>query len=222
MSAAERLSFLPTFFVEAVTTGILLLETMQDGKMLVEVELKFPVADMEQIVQQIAGLSPEPEVWREERDLYFGHPVRDFSQTDEALRLRRTGIHNFVTYKGPKIDSVSKSRYELDLPLPEGEDVFIHWCELLERLGFRPVAEVVKRRRKTWLLWEGWRVEISLDEVENVGQYVEFEIVCEPDQVPRARDALFRLAKSFHLTNSERRSYLELLLARKRAAGTVS
>jgi len=176
--------------------------------MLVEVELKFSVADMEQIAQQIAGLSPEPEVWREERDLYFGHPVRDFSQTDEALRLRRTGIHNFVTYKGPKIDSVSKSRYELDLPLPEGEDVFIHWCELLERLGFRPVAEVVKRRRKTWLLWEGWRVEI--------------EIVCEPDQVPRARDALFRLAKSFHLTNSERRSYLELLLARKRAAGTVS
>jgi adenylate cyclase class 2 len=195
---------------------------MQDGKMLVEVELKFSVADMEQMVQQIASLSHEPEVWREERDLYFSHPVRDFSQTDEALRLRRTGIHNFITYKGPKIDSVSKSRYELDLPLPEGEDVFLNWRELLEKLGFRPVAEVVKRRRKTWLQWEHWRVEISLDEVENVGQYVEFEIVCEPNQVPQARDALFRLAKSVHLSNSERRSYLELLLARKGAAGPVS
>lgn len=190
--------------------------------MLVEVELKFSVANLEDISRQIAALSAEPEVWREERDLYFSHPVRDFSKTDEALRLRRVGIRNFITYKGPKIDTVSKSRYELDLPLPEGEDVFGHWCELLEKLSFKPVAEVVKRRRKTWLRWEEWRVEISLDEVENVGQYVEFEIVCEPDQVPRARDALFRLAKSVQLTDSERRSYLELLLARKRAADAVS
>ncbi|MGQ9505600.1 MAG: class IV adenylate cyclase [Thermogutta sp.] len=190
--------------------------------MLVEVELKFRVENLEQLAHLIGNLPVEREVCREERDLYFSHPVRDFSRTDEALRLRRMGVRNFITYKGPKIDTVSKTRYEIDLPLPEGEDVFYHWCELLEKLGFKPVAEVVKKRRKIWTQWEGWRVEISLDQVENVGQYVEFEIMCQADQVSEARDALFRLAKSVHLTNSERRSYLELLLARKSALGTAS
>ncbi|HOA51346.1 MAG TPA: class IV adenylate cyclase [Thermogutta sp.] len=183
--------------------------------MLVEVELKFRVAEMEELARQLSSLATEPEVLKEERDLYFAHPVRDFSQTDEALRLRRSGMHNYITYKGPKIDTVSKTRYELDLPLLDGEDVFKQWCDLLEKLGFRPVAEVIKQRRKIWTQWEGWRVEISLDQVENVGQYVEFEIVCDEERVSQARDALLRLAESLQLTHSERRSYLELLLAER-------
>lgn len=187
--------------------------TMKTSKMLVEVELKFPVADIDELARRLSSLATEREISKEERDLYFAHPARDFSQTDEALRLRRSGVCNSITYKGPKIDAVSKTRYELDLPLLDGEDVFHQWCELLEKLGFRPVAEVIKRRRKIWTEWEGWRIEISLDQVENVGQYVEFEIVCEQERVSQARDALFRLAESLHLTHSERRSYLELLLA---------
>ncbi len=188
---------------------------IKTSKMLVEVELKFSVADMDELAGRLSSLATEPEVSKEERDLYFAHPARDFSQTDEALRLRRSGVRNYITYKGPKIDTVSKTRYELDLPLLDGEDVFHQWCELLEKLGFRPVAEVIKRRRKMWTEWEGWRVEISLDQVENVGQYVEFEVVCEQSRVPQARDALFRLAESLRLTHSERRSYLELLLAQR-------
>jgi len=187
--------------------------------MAIEVELKFSVEDVDALAKRLSLIGIGTGVCQEERDLYFSHPVRDFARTDEALRLRRVGIRNRITYKGPKVDTVSKTRYELDLPLPDGEGVFNQWCALLETLGFKPVAEVVKRRKKIWTDWEGWRVEISLDEVENVGQYVEFEIVCDTEQVPQARDALLRLAHSVQLTNSERRSYLELLLLRKGFAG---
>jgi len=183
--------------------------------MAVEVELKYGVADLNDLEKRLSTMGIIPGVCQEERDLYFSHPVRDFAQTDEALRLRRIGIRNRITYKGPKLDTISKTRHELDLALPDGEGVFCQWCALLEALGFRPVAEVVKRRKKGWTEWEGWRVEISLDEVENVGHYVEFEIVCDTEQVPQARDALLRLAKAVELSNSERRSYLELLLLRK-------
>ena len=40
---------------------------------------------------------------REERDLYFNHPLRDFGETDEALRLRLVSGRCLITYKGPKI-----------------------------------------------------------------------------------------------------------------------
>ena len=55
-------------------------------------------------------------------DQYFAHPARDFAQTDEALRLRRVGKQNFITYKGSKIDATTKTRREIELPLAPGEE----------------------------------------------------------------------------------------------------
>jgi hypothetical protein len=76
-------------------------------------------------------------------DQYFNHPARDFAQTDEALRLRRVGEVNFITYKGPKLDAITKSRHEIELPLPSGDAAATGFAELLTTLGFQPVAEHV-------------------------------------------------------------------------------
>ena len=144
-----------------------------------EVELKFPVPDLEAFSKRLADLAAPIFPAREELDLYFAHPVKDFAQTDEALRLRRKGDENYITYKGPKIDATSKTRREIELPLAPGPESLASWTELLEAVGFRPVGEVRKSRRKAEIPWQGRRVEASLDEVDGAGTFVEFELMAE-------------------------------------------
>jgi adenylate cyclase, class 2 len=176
-----------------------------------EVEMKFPVADMTVVETRLTELGAAISACQTEVDIYFSHPGRDFAQTDEALRIRRKGPRNFVTYKGPKIDQTTKTRREIDLPLPPNEETAQAWVELFEALGFSPVGEVYKSRRKARVAWQGRNVEVSLDEVEGLGHFVELELVVEPDDLEAAKACIISLADALGLAGSERRSYLELL-----------
>jgi adenylate cyclase class 2 len=180
-----------------------------------EVEQKFPVADLGAVAGRLAALGADVAAAEEEVDLYFAHPARDFAATDEALRLRRKGPRGYITYKGPKIDSTTKTRREIELPLAEPAGGPSGWRELLETLGFRPVAEVRKSRRKAFVSWQSRRVEVSLDAVEKVGTFVELELMAGAEEVAAARAAIAALAGQLGLTEGERRSYLELLLERR-------
>jgi len=180
-----------------------------------EVELKFPVPDFRAFSQKLSDQAVLISPAQEEIDLYLAHPSRDFAKTDEALRLRRKGDANYVTYKGPKIDATSKTRREIELPLGPGAVSLASWTALLEAVGFRPAAEVRKSRRKATIPWQGREVEASLDEVDGVGTFVEFELQAEQSGVEAARNCIQSLAQSLGLTQGERRSYLELLLEGK-------
>ena len=177
-----------------------------------EVELKFSVPDLPAFSTWLAELKVVVDHPADETDLYFAHPARDFAKTDEALRLRRKGDANYITYKGPKIDAATKTRREIELPLGPGDEAFQSWKALLEAVGFRPVAEVHKSRRKAAIPWQGRTVEASLDDVQGVGTFVEFELVVDEPEVDAARSCIISLAQSFGLTKGERRSYLEMLL----------
>jgi adenylate cyclase class 2 len=184
-----------------------------------EVEQKFPVDDLADVQSRLielgAAISPPQEEW----DLYFVHPVRDFARTDEALRIRRKKDFYAITYKGPKIDQTTKTRREIELPLGDTAEVALQWVELLKALGFSPLAEVRKSRRKAWVKWDNRQVEVSLDRVEQLGAFVELELVVEPAELEAAKAVVASLAERLGLRNSERRSYLELLLAVRPAHG---
>jgi adenylate cyclase, class 2 len=177
-----------------------------------EVEMKFPVAEMAALEAKLTGLGAAIGGPQSEVDAYFAHPARDFSRTDEALRIRRKGTANFLTYKGPKIDAATKTRREIDLPLPPGEETAQAWTGLLEALGFRLAGEVRKSRRKAHVDWQGRRIEVSLDQVERLCSFVELELVVESEDVEAAKACVASLAEALGLEGSERRSYLELLL----------
>lgn len=177
-----------------------------------EVEQKFPIADLADLEADLEAVGATISAPRTEVDLYFAHPARDFARTDEALRLRRKGRSNSITYKGPKIDTTTKTRQEIELPLRPGQESAKAWAGLLDALGFAPVAEVRKSRRKVDIAWQGRRVEGSLDRVERLGDFAELELVVEGAGVESARACLASLAERLGLRRSERRSYLELLL----------
>jgi adenylate cyclase class 2 len=175
-----------------------------------EVELKFPVGDVKELEKRLMEIGAAIGLVQAESDWYFAHPCRDFRETDEAVRIRRKGEKNFVTYKGPKIDAATKTRREIDLPVEPGEESAANWQSWLEAVGFRPVAEVKKRRRKAKIVWKSREVEGSLDEVEEVGSYFELEILADQVGVDAAKECLFSLAEHLGLKETERRSYLEL------------
>lgn len=177
-----------------------------------EVENKYRVADAPALMAEVRALGGELGEPRRQVDVYYAHPARDFAQTDEALRIRRVGEEAFVTYKGPKIDAATKTREEIELPLAGGASAAGDYGRLLEALGFRPVAEVAKQRRLVAIAWHGRHFEVAFDEVESVGTFVELETSADTAQLAAARAALAALAEKLNLRDSERRSYLELLL----------
>ena len=183
-----------------------------------EVEQKFYVDGFVEVEARLRELSSDVELAHEQVDCYFAHPKRDFAVTDEAFRLRSDGEQNCVTYKGPRIDQTTKTRQELELPLPAGAEYRQGFMSLFELLGFRLVAAVHKRRRKAYVLWEGSRIEVSLDDVQDVGTFVELELMVDEGELAEAKRRLQSLADRLALSAAERRSYLNLLMEKKGSA----
>jgi adenylate cyclase class 2 len=200
---------------ECPLSGWILYHILQEVAM-IEVEMKFPVSDLAGLERKLAAWGAGQAKAREEEDHYFNAPDRDFARTDEALRLRRVGLANFLTYKGPKLDQHTKTRTEIEVPLAPGEEAAEAMSQLVMRLGYHPVAVVRKARRVFRTKKEGFDLEFCLDEVTDVGRFAELEILASEERLDEARRVLQASAAELGLTGSERRSYLELLLQKKK------
>ena len=181
---------------------------------MIEVEAKYLVVDVggfEQAAMLWGGGRPPVEC--RQCDEYFNHPCRDFDHTDEALRIRSCDGQTKVTYKGPRLDTVTKTREELELEIPDAgsQPSGSVLRALLLALGFTPAGCVNKTRRSFSGVAGDFPVTISLDAVEGLPLYAEIEITCESSERGTATELVLGLAESFGLGQSERRSYLELL-----------
>lgn len=184
--------------------------------MKLEVEQKFRVADPPALRSRLESLGIRFAAPFRQVDAYFNHPARDFAATDEALRIRSVGDENFVTYKGPKLDKTVKTRKELEQPLMSGGEAAERFEELLLALSFRPSAKVVKHRSAAEYEHAGTHFEIVWDEVEEVGTFVEIELVVEQSEIDSAKQKILALQQELGLSEVERRSYLEMLLEKRR------
>jgi adenylate cyclase, class 2 len=185
------------------------------GTAMLEIEVKYPVKDWTEIERKLHAWGASFDAPLMEADQYFNAPDRDFAQTDEALRLRQIGDNNFVTYKGPKIDSQTKTRTEIEVPLAPGDATAKDFARLLVHLKYRPVSIVRKQRIIAHLRREAFDMEVCLDDVDGLGKYIELEILAPPASLEGARQVLFKVAKDLGLETSERRSYLEMVLAKQ-------
>ncbi|RLF78750.1 class IV adenylate cyclase [Palaeococcus sp. (in: euryarchaeotes)] len=144
-------------------------------------------------------------------DTYYQHPCRDFSKTDEALRIRIKRFDGhfeaFLTYKGAKLDESSKTRREIEVPIAEPDK----YEEILRVLGFREVITVRKIREK-YFVKKG--IIITLDDVEDLGKFVEIEELVEEGDIKEIASELREILRDVGVKRFERRSYLELLLAK--------
>ena len=177
-----------------------------------EVELKVP-ASLDRVRDRLSELGATDRGPVEQIDTYYDAPHRSFPDTDEALRLRDErdpkGERTALTYKGPLIETASKSREEVQTGVESGEAA----DTLLRRLGFDPAATVSKRRERYEL--DGYTV--TLDEVEDVGEFVEVETAADSEEIDEARTGAIDVLHRLDLDADEqiRTSYLELALERR-------
>jgi adenylate cyclase, class 2 len=178
-----------------------------------EVELKFPLSDGDAVVRELVLCGARAGRIVDQCDLYFNHPARDFERSDEALRIRTVGGEQRVTYKGPVVDAQTKTRREIEIALA-GLDSSQQFSEMLRLLGFRPVREVRKRRQVYDLTWHSRPVEVALDDVSGLGQYLEIETLADESTRSNAIQAILALAVRLQLGEPQRKSYLALLIAK--------
>jgi pantoate--beta-alanine ligase len=184
---------------------------------MLEIEQKYRVADFGDLEKRLMSIGARRGDDVIEEDQYFNGPDRDFARTGEAFRLRRIGHENCLTYKGPRAAHAVKTRRELEVPLPPGDDAAAEHAQLLVDLGYRPVAIVRKRRRSYHLNRGEFVFTVCLDDVEDVGRFAEVEVLAEEDQAAAAQAALTGLAGDLGLTQVEQRAYLTMLLATRDA-----
>ena len=176
---------------------------------MIEVEVKAKIRSFDEMRKRLDEINAVKVKTEHQEDRYFNSPVRDFAQTDEALRIRETKSddkHNlFITYKGPKIDAKSKTRKEVEMEIEDADKA----SKIFENLGFKEVRTVVKDRE--YYQYENY--EISLDNVHGLEPYMEIEISLEDNSdYSKAQESIFGLFEKLGITDGfERTSYLELL-----------
>lgn len=177
-----------------------------------EVELKFRLNGFQDVESALRhwGAVEKPAVSHVDR--YFNHPARDFRSTDEAFRIRSVGSSNCITYKGPVLGYVAKTRHEIEVDVADGADAADRLIEMVKCLGFRFVRDVRKTRRAFALNWTNRHYELALDDVPELGCFLEIELLADDDDRHAVESAVWDLARTLGLNNAEPRSYLDLLV----------
>lgn len=142
---------------------------------MIEVEVKARVYDPKLVERSIIALGASPIGIEAQVDTYYSAPYRDFAKTDEALRIRVQDNKCFLTYKGARMDSISKKRK--------------------------------KYRLREFI--------ISLDEVRNLGDFMEVEVSIRDSKSHEDKvESIFRLIEKLGISRDDsiRKSYLEMIL----------
>ncbi len=179
------------------------------GAYLIEVEVKASVKDFVDVREKLLQIGAVKIKKEHQKDFYYNAPHKDFGETDEALRIRQIPKNGkkriILTYKGAKMDDVSKTRKEIEVDVSEVENTAL----ILENIGFRRAA-TVKKDRDIYHLDE---FIVTLDTVYDVGTFVEIETeVHEDEDTSESLQKIFDIYQKLGIEKGfERRSYLELM-----------
>ena len=139
-------------------------------------ERKSRDADLDSARRALGGMGARREGTQEQSDLYYYCPTG-------RLKLRRIdGAHaELIWYDRPDEEGLRTSTYRR---VPVAEDEALH-AALSSGLGVR--GEVLKRRE----VWHWRNVRVHLDDVSELGRFIEFEAVI--DEVSDEAISLVRL-----------------------------
>ena len=182
--------------------------------MLLEVEAKFRVKSRKLLISLLLerGWVQEDCANVYERDHYFQGIGRNFGETGETLRLRIQNGEPRFTYKSKedRLGRVVKVRREIELVLAECQPCEEH--DFLMLLGFKPSAVVRKNRISFFNLVSHSGLSLLVDEIENLGCFVEVEMMVSPEDQMEATQRINRVALELGFEVHEVKSYLAMVL----------
>lgn len=161
----------------------------------IEVELKFPLLNVAHAIETLDRVAKKEKV-QHQVDTYYNHPQRDFLTADpvkEWLRIRETGKTTLINYKNwhhtKEQHGISCDEYET---VVENADTL---KEIFVKLQFERIC-VVDKRRTTW---EYKDVEVAIDRIEGLGDFIELEARGDHATVEEAKAHLLKVAEELYL-----------------------
>ncbi len=194
-----------------------------------ECEIKIKLRDPQKTIEKLENLSATAIHKIRHVDRYFNSPeeLPSFEKTDEALRIRTSKVKDLtskdekeclshdLTYKGPKMDAVVKTRVEHVAKIFDPavlEKIFL-------ALGFKKVISLEKVRTAYSLAYKGNTIEILIDQVEHLsGTFLEAELMAEREtDTNKLKEVLISFLEEIGYGENDTiiDSYLELVLKKQ-------
>ncbi|MFX1313718.1 MAG: class IV adenylate cyclase, partial [Promethearchaeota archaeon] len=188
---------------------------------MIEVEIKVKISNPELMKKQFEEYNGIYRFSLFHEDTYFNMPnrLKDFKNTDEALRLRKSIEFNkhikeknqkdtyFLTYKGKKIDNTTKTRKEIEVKIENSDKM----RGILENLGFKEIYTIKKERELYEFVFNNLHIDALIDYIPILNQhFIEVEILSETkNNLAFIKTNLFEFLGQFGISQKEsiRESY---------------
>ncbi|MCR4806302.1 MAG: class IV adenylate cyclase [Lachnospiraceae bacterium] len=150
-----------------------------------------------------------------EKDIYLDNDKADIRTRDTALRVRTVAYpdteesYSYITFKGVRTDDESMTRPEFETGVDSAEVAL----SIFKSLGYSPVYPFVIKKRNTYIKDD---ITACIDEVEDLGTYLELEILTEESEKEASLSRLWEILSDIGLSKSTvtTKSYLSKLQER--------
>lgn len=160
-----------------------------------EVELTFPLLNAKDLIQRLNKIAKSKQQNIFQKDIYFVPAHRNFlakERVSEWLRIRETKDKITLNYKDWYPDGIHCKEFETKI-----EDVTA-LKKIFESLDFKEIVDVEKVRS----VWTYKGVEIAIDEVKDLGLFIELEVENDLD-FEDAKKLLYDILKELNAETGE-------------------
>jgi adenylate cyclase class 2 len=179
---------------------------------MIEVERKYeyPARKLPALRRRLRQLGARLDEQKTQVDIYYSPPHETFLGQPKFLRLRET-----------REDGRLKASFEYHVPFgryaAREHEVKIDdpriLKHILRRLGFKQEIQVIKKREE----WQRGQIEIEIDQVKNLGTFVELEVMGQTQAA--ALKLIDKLAVQLELKPTQQvMGYFKLLMRKYRPA----
>jgi adenylate cyclase, class 2 len=161
-----------------------------------EIEVKTKVRDKDTLLAKLSelGIELSSPVIQRDRIFFPNGKLPDGISKEPALRIREQNGEYLFTYKKPDTNHLDKIEFETKIADPEA------MANIFEALGFREIARINKTRQKA----KYQDYEICVDEIENLGSYVEVEKMVQDGDANAIQTELFSFLGSLGVSSNDR------------------
>ncbi len=180
----------------------------------IEVELKFPLLNHKELIEKLNSIAKLEKQGDFQKDTYYNPAHRNFlgnKPVSEWLRLRESKKGFTLNYKKWHNEDGNKTVFcdEFETKI-ENIEAF---KKLFESLNFKELIVVEKNRT----VWDYKNTEIAIDEVKELGNFIEIEANADFNSIEEAKQHLYFILKEIRAEVGEQdfEGYPFLLLKKR-------
>jgi len=146
----------------------------------VELKIKLKNQEVDDIKKKLIKLGAVLLAKKQESDIYFTAPHRDFIKTKECLRIRETEEYLELTYKGLTTPEMLEKRqfWKPEVNITINKDNKEKIISLFKLLNFKKVVEVNKER-EVYILDS---YTVNIDNIRGAGYFLEIEQIARDEK----------------------------------------